>query len=119
MGNIVRAVHQAGYEVSSLSFTSAVSAQSTLSHDKVKQGCLLADIGATTTNILFFKDGTLRHLDILPIGGNHFTEKIAEALQISFDLAEDIKRSHATVLQEDVGEKEEVLVRKDESYVAV
>jgi len=119
IGNIIRAINQAGYEVPGIFFSSIVSAQAVLSPERIQGGCLLVDIGASTTNTLFFKDGLLRHLDIVAIGADHFTGSIAEALSIPFDLAEDIKRSHATALSDDVEGSEEVLVKKDENYTAV
>ena len=119
LGNIHKAVQQAGYEIAHIFFSSFVCAQASLTDDARQNGCLLIDMGANTTNILFFKDGFLRHLDIIPLGGDHFTGSIAQALQLPFELAEDIKKSHASVLSEDIHSSGEILIKKDEGYMSI
>ena len=99
IGNITKALNQAGFEVSNIFFSSLAAAQTALSRDHIQKGSLLIDIGATTTNILFFKDGFLRHLDILPFGGQHLTDSIAASLQVPFDLAEQINNSKLELLE--------------------
>lgn len=119
VGNILKAVNQAGYEAAHVSFSSFASAQTALTPDHIHKGCLLIDIGAATTNILFFKDGFLRHLDILPVGGEQLTSSISESLRLPFDLAEDIKKSHALVPIEDLKNDRDILVKKEEGYLTV
>jgi len=119
VGNIMMAIHQAGYEVSGVSFTSFISACVCLTKDMKRDGCLLIDIGATTTSLLFFKDGILRHLDIIPSGGYQLTNSIAEVLHLPFDLAEDIKRSHAVVLGDETKSDGDILVKTEDSYSTI
>lgn len=119
VGNIVKGVNQAGYEVANIFFTSLVSAQTTFDYEMKEKGCLLIDIGATTTNILFFKEGFLRHIDILPLGGDHFTDNIASALHLPFELAEGIKKSHAAVLSDDIKAEGDILVKKEDGYITI
>ncbi len=119
IGNISKAVNQAGFEVANVFFSSLAAAQTALSRDHIQKGSLLIDIGATTTSILFFKDGFLRHLDVLPIGGQHLTQGVAESLRVPFDLAEQIKRSHALVSDEELRNNGDILVKKEEGYLTV
>jgi cell division protein FtsA len=43
----------------------------------------LIDIGGGTTDIAIWKDGSLIHSQIIPVGGNHFTNDLAVALKDS------------------------------------
>jgi cell division protein FtsA len=119
LNNIMKAVHQAGYEISNIFFTSLGAAESVLDQGAKRNGCALVDIGAHVTAVLVFKDGFLKYVDYIPMGGDHFTQRVAQNLNLPFDLAEDIKKSYAGALKTDVKREEEVLVKKDSSYIPI
>ena len=52
----------------------------------------IVNIGASLTQVLVIKGGTLRFLRIVPNGGNDFTRAVADALSIDEDQAEQLKR---------------------------
>jgi cell division protein FtsA len=54
-------------------------------------GVCLVDIGAQTTSISVFEDGTLTFLSVLPIGSQEITNKIAIQMQIDPEWAERLK----------------------------
>ncbi len=117
--NITKAVNQAGYDVASLFFTSFVSSQVLLDEKLRREGVALIDIGSRVTDILIFKDGLLKYLDNIAFGGDDFTRSIATQLNLTFDLAEDIKKSYAVALSSDIKEDEEILVKKESEYVPI
>lgn len=119
MNNLSKAVHQAGYDIDQMFFTSLASAQATLSKKMKQDGCILIDIGDQSTDILIFKDGLLKHFDSLRKGGEEITRLLAHELNLTFDLAEDLKKSYATLLSADLDPEEEVLVKKDAAYVPI
>lgn len=119
MSNLSQAVNQAGYEVAGVFLASLASAEASLTKNMVESGCLLIDVGASTTNLMFFRDGFLKHLDIIMLGGNHLTMRIAESLHLPFDLAEDIKKSQGAVLSEGVKGDDEILIKKEDQYKSV
>lgn len=53
---------------------------------------LIIDIGARVTNLNIFDGGRLRMSDTLPIGGNRFTQILAEKLSLSQTEAEKLKK---------------------------
>ena len=57
-------------------------------------GVVLVDIGGGTSDIVFFKDGALRHASVLGVGGAHVTNDIAVGLRINVNEAEKLKRSY-------------------------
>ncbi len=117
--NFMKAVNLAGYEVSDLVCTSYAGAQISLSSKMKKDGCLLVDIGANGMNILIFKDGFLRYFKHSNVGGNCITKSIADKFGISFDLAEEIKKSYAVMVHGPVDEEEEILVKRDAEYFPI
>ena len=90
--NIVRAVHQAGYEVPNVFFTSYAACEVALDGTERAQGRILIDIGAKATSVLLFQDNILRRLKKIEIGGDAFTRRIAEQLSLPLIL---LRRSNA------------------------
>lgn len=117
--NIVKAVNQAGYDAVSLSFSSHAAAEASLNEFYKRQGCMFLDIGASATNIVIFKEGQLRYVNSIALGGADVTRSIVNKLTIPFDVAEDIKKSYASVASPDLREEEEILIKKDEGYTPV
>ena len=60
---------------------------------------VLVDIGAKVTRIVLVRDGAFLACRQLPIGGDQFTEALAQSMGVSFDAAERAKcgRKHETV----------------------
>lgn len=117
--NIVRAVQQAGYDVVGVSLSGYAASHVTLDERERREGCLLLDIGSKATTALFWKDQILKCLKKMDIGGEHFTQSIAEGLNLSLDLAEEIKKSYATAINTDQGGEEEILVKRDTIYAPI
>jgi cell division protein FtsA len=67
-----------------------------LSKAQKRAGCVLANIGAETTSVVVFEDGTPISLKIFPVGSNDITNDIALGLRISLEDAEKIKRGAMT-----------------------
>jgi cell division protein FtsA len=114
--NIVRAVHQAGYDVPHVFFSSYAACEAALGAAERAEGRVLVDVGSKATSILIVKDDVLRYLKKIDAGGDHFTHSIVEALNLPFDLAEEIKKSYATVLSSDEAMEEEILVKRESVY---
>ena len=117
--NITKAVHQAGCEVTNVFFSSYASSGVILSDIERKEGCVLVDIGSQYTSILVFKNSVLQFLKGINIGGNNFTNNIADQIDLPFDLAEEIKKSYAIVSGSDQHGEEEILVKKEDAYVPI
>ena len=68
-------------------------ADAVLTGSEKRSGCVLVDFGADTTTVSVYKNNILRHLAVIPLGGNNITRDIcsqqieeedAEALKIRF-----------------------------------
>lgn len=98
--NLVKCVEQAGLSANSVILQPIASSKSVLTMEEKELGVVLIDIGGGTTDVAVWKDGSLLHSQIIPLGGNHFTNDLAVALKIPHNEAERIKLAHGTVLKD-------------------
>jgi cell division protein FtsA len=96
--NLIKCVEQAGLTANSVILQPLASSRSVLSAEEKELGVVLIDIGGGTTDLAVWKDGSLLHSQIIPLGGHHFTNDLAVALKIPHNEAERIKLQHGTVL---------------------
>jgi cell division protein FtsA len=90
--SVVTCANRAGLEVEDTVFEGIAAAESVLSADERELGICIADIGASTTEIAVFFEGSIAHTAVLPIGGDHFTNDLAVGLHVSVEEAEELKR---------------------------
>jgi len=67
-----------------------------LNKSQKRAGCVLTNIGAETTSIVVFEDGTPISLQVFPMGSNDVTNDIALGLRVPLEEAEKIKRGAMT-----------------------
>lgn len=89
--NIEKCVHDVGLTVDGFVFTGLASSEVILSETEKELGVVAVDIGAGSTSICVFVDGSLAYTASLPIGARHITQDIALGCRISLDSAEKIK----------------------------
>ncbi len=76
-------------------FASALAA---LEDDEMDLGCICIDMGGGTTSTAVFGQGSLLHVDSLPVGGHHVTQDIARGLSTTLAGAERIKTLHGSAI---------------------
>lgn len=97
--NIERCVRNAGLEVADLFISPICLADSLLSANEKRSGCALVDIGADTTTISVYYSNLLRHLVVIPLGGNNVTTDISTK-SIEIGEAEELKLKYGTAWHE-------------------
>ena len=100
--SVVTCANRAGLEVQDTIYEGIAAAEAVLSADERELGVCVADIGASTTELAVFFEGSIAHTAVLPIGGDHFTNDLAVGLHVSVEEAEELKR-HLRELRGDVG----------------
>ncbi len=63
-----------------------------------KKNRLIIDIGAGTTDYVLFQNGIVCWTGVIPVGGEHITNDISQALHTSTKIAEALKVSRASAL---------------------
>lgn len=108
--NVIKCVHQAGFDVDDVVAQGLAAAEGVLSQNEMDLGVCLIDIGAGTTDVVIFNEGSELHMAVLPIGGSHVTNDIAIGLRTTLAEAEALKLNYGHTLPEviDPGEKIEV-----------
>jgi cell division protein FtsA len=109
--NLVKCVEATGVNAENIVLQPIASSESVLSSEEKEMGVILVDIGGGTTDIAVWKEGSLIHSQIIPVGGNHFTNDLAVALKVPHAEAERIKVNHGCVLQESVNQSAHITVK--------
>lgn len=108
--NILKCVEAAGIKPNDIILQPIASSRSVLSQEEKELGVVLIDIGGGTTDIAVWKDGSLIHSQIIPVGGNHFTNDLAVALKIPHNEAERVKINHGSVLADSLNQSAHITV---------
>ena len=74
-----------------------------LSREERQQGCILVDMGAGTTTVSVYKDNLLKHLAVIPLGGNSVTYDL-QSVCSNYEEAERIKLEWSNVTHEVSGD---------------
>src|SRR4051812_35978576 len=108
--NIVKCVRRCGLEVERLVLNPSASAAAVLTDDEKSLGVAVVDIGAGTTDVQIYTDGSVRHTAVIPIAGDLITSDIAMALRTPTKDAEEIKVEYGVAKQvlADPGDQVEV-----------
>ncbi|MFZ1721191.1 MAG: cell division protein FtsA, partial [Microgenomates group bacterium] len=89
--NLEKCIMDLGLTVDGFVFSGLASASVVLTETEKELGVALIDIGAGTTSLSVYVDGTIEFSASLPIGARHITQDIALGTRISIDTAEKIK----------------------------
>jgi len=111
--NLTKVVNQAGVHIEDFVFAPLAAALSVLEKRQKELGVVLVDLGAGTTSLVVYEEGTLLHTAVLPLGSSHITNDIAIGLRTSIEIAEAIKLQHGTALPDQVKSNEAVVVEGD------
>lgn len=108
--NIIRACQRSQLEVADLALESLASSKAALTQEEREIGVALVDIGGGTTDIAIFANDSIKHTEVLALGGQNFSNDIAFGLRTPLAAAEKIKIKYGCCLCD--------LVQQDE-YIEV
>ena len=91
VGNIVRAVEKAAYRVQDAVLEPIATSRAVLAEDERELGVAMLDMGGATTGLSIHYEGRIRHLEVLPFGGNAITSDLIRGLSVPFAEARRIK----------------------------
>ncbi len=112
--NLEKCFDQADIEVADYFISPIALGNVVLSDIEKRSGCALVDIGADTTTVSVYKNNILRHLAVIPLGGNSITKDIAN-LQIEESEAERLKINYGNAINDSgkEGEEQNVITLND------
>ncbi len=91
MKNMEKCILDLGLQVDGFIFSGLASASVVLSETEKELGVAVVDIGAGSTSLCVYVDGSLEYSASLPVGARHITQDIALGCKVSLDSAEKIK----------------------------
>ena len=97
--NIRQCLSHTGYDIAGFIISPMATADAVLTTNEKRSGCALIDFGADTTTVSVYKNNILRHVCVIPLGGNNITKDITSK-QIEEDDAELIKLRYASAYTE-------------------
>ena len=89
--NLTKCVRQAGVRPDELVVSSVASGEAVLSETEKELGVAVADIGAGTTDLALYAEGTPFYTSVIPLGGVNVTNDIAIGLRTNLTAAEQLK----------------------------
>lgn len=97
--NLNKCFEVAGIAVAEMYLAPLALADSVLTEAEKRSGCALVDMGADTTTVSVYSKNILRHLAVIPLGGNNITKDIA-SLQMEEADAEKMKLKYGSAWTE-------------------
>jgi cell division protein FtsA len=93
------------------------SARAVLSRPEMENGVALVDIGKGSTEVAIVKDNIVRHVAIIPFGGDSVTADIKNELNITARWAEIIKIEHGRCCEEYAVENKKLVLKNENDIV--
>jgi cell division protein FtsA len=106
--SIITSANRAGLEVTETVFEALAAAEATLSADEREMGVCLLDIGASTSELVVYFEGSVAHTSVVPVGGDHFTNDLAVGLHVTAPEAEWLKCNYGHAVVTSVAQDSEV-----------
>ncbi len=95
---VTQAVLDAGLQVNDVIVGPLAAARSVLTGRERERGSVILDIGASTSSLAVFEEGSLIHIAVFPIGSDDITNDIAIGLRTDIDTAEKVKLEFGSCL---------------------
>lgn len=111
--NLTRCIRGVGVDIDDLVLEPLASAEAVLSDEEKEKGVMIADIGGGTTDIAVFKDNSIYHTSVLPVAGYQLTHDISVGLNLSFELAENMKKKYGNVMPGEENTEEDTMITTD------
>ncbi len=108
--NLAKSIGQAEIISNGLVYAPLAAANAVLDSKQKELGVAVVDIGAGTTGLTVFEEGSLIHSAVIPIGAAHITNDVAIGLRISIDTAEQVKKDFGIAVSALVNKKEKISI---------
>ena len=98
VNNLIKSVYKAGFSMADIILKPRAITRALIKEEEKEEGCVLIDIGASTTNYVIFTDGGIKHTGQISIGGGHITNDISYGMKTTLHIAEQIKCDYGSAI---------------------
>lgn len=98
LANLHKAAEAAQVDAHTMVPSVVAAARAVLGESQLENGVAVVDLGGATTGVAVYEEGDLQYAGVIPVGGNNITNDLAIGLKTDPEIAEKIKRDHATAL---------------------
>jgi cell division protein FtsA len=102
--NLTKCIYRTGLEIEDIVLSILAGSEAVLDKRQKELGCVLINIGATTTSMVVFEDGDVIHTAIIPVGADHITSDLAIGLRTAIDIADRVKIEFGSCIPADFDE---------------
>ena len=106
--SLVRCVESVDVELDGLVLEPLAAGQAVLSDQERELGSLVIDMGGGTTDAAVFRDGSVVHAVVLPVGGHQISSDLAFGLRATLAAAEELKIRYGSTISHARAEGETV-----------
>ncbi len=92
--NFERCLQAAELEVDAWVLSPLAAAEVVLTETEREMGVVVCDVGGGTADLAVYIEGAVWHTAVIPVGGDHLTNDIAQGLHLPQETAEVVKRRH-------------------------
>ncbi len=92
--NLEKCIEAAGLTVDGWVLSSLAAGETVLTETEREMGVVVCDIGGGTCDLAIYIEGSVWHTAVIPVGGDHLTNDIAQGLHLPAETAELVKRRH-------------------------
>lgn len=114
--SVITCANRAGLEVTETVFEAIAAAEATISADERELGVCVLDIGAGSSELAVFFEGSVAHTAVIPIGGDHFTNDLAVGLHVPVQEAEMLKCRYGHAVVTSVSQEAEIELQGIQGY---
>jgi cell division protein FtsA len=100
--NIEKCIQAAAVTVDGWVLNSLAAGELLLTETEREMGVVICDVGGGTTDLAIYIEGSVWHSAMIPVGGEHVTNDIAQGLHLPQEAAEAIKRRHGHAMTDAV-----------------
>lgn len=110
--DIVSCFQKANVAIAGMPIAALQLADTMLTGPEKRSGCVFVNMGAETTTVAVFKNNLLRHLAVIPLGGDNVNRDLC-SFQIEDDEAESLKRQYGSALYPEVEKEQPAIALRD------
>jgi cell division protein FtsA len=92
--NLEKSIEAAGIAVDGWVLSSLAAGELILTDTEREMGVVICDVGGGTTDLAVYIEGASWHSNVVPVGGDHLTNDLAQGLHLPAETAETVKRRH-------------------------